>query len=113
VVLPELEQARVQNEEEGIALYTQRYRDAITHEELPEELTAASRAEELTFMREWDVLDVVPRSECWKATGKAPLQSKWVGVNKGDFARPVVRSVFVAKEFADKRSDEFFAATPR
>jgi hypothetical protein len=63
-------------------------------------------------MKEWKVWDVVPISECWKVTGRAPLQSKWVDVNKGDFARPVVRSRFVAKEFADKRSDEFFAATP-
>jgi hypothetical protein len=35
-----------------------------------------------------------------------------VDVNKGDLTRPVVRSRFVAKELADKRSDEFFAATP-
>jgi hypothetical protein len=51
-------------------------------------------------------------AECWKNTGTKPLQSKSVDVNKGDLKRPVVRSRFVAKEFAAKRSDEFFAATP-
>jgi hypothetical protein len=63
-------------------------------------------------MNEWKVWDVVPVAECWKNTGRKPLQSKWVDVNKGDLKRPVVRSRFVAKEFADKRSDDFFAATP-
>ena len=45
-------------------------------------------------------------------TGKAPLQGKWVDVNRGDLERPVVRSLYVAKEFAKSRSDDFFAATP-
>jgi hypothetical protein len=58
------------------------------------------------------VWDVAPVAERWKNTGKTPLQSKWVDVNKGDLKRPVVRSRFVAKQFADKRSGEFFAATP-
>jgi hypothetical protein len=112
-VLPEEEYTRVQDEEESLKKHSpQRYWDAITNEELPADLTAESRAEELAFMKEWGVWDVVPVSECWKNTGKRPLQSKWVDVNKGDFLRPVVRSRFVAKEFADKRSDEFFAATP-
>jgi hypothetical protein len=112
-VTPEEEHVRVQDEEESVRKHSpQRYWDAITNEELPATLTAAARAEELEFMKQWGVWDVVPTTECWKNTGKRPLQSKWVDVNKGDLQRPVVRSRFVAKEFADKRSDEFFAATP-
>jgi hypothetical protein len=112
-VVPEEEYVRVQDEQECLQKHGhQRYWDAITNEELPADLTAAARAEELAFMNEWKVWDVVPLAECWKNTGKKPLQSKWVDVNKGDLKRPVVRSRFVAKEFADKRSDEFFAATP-
>jgi hypothetical protein len=112
-VVPEAEFARVQDEQECLQKHGhQRYWDAITNEELPAGLTSAARAEELAFMAEWKVWDVVPVAECWKNTGKKPLQSKWVDVNKGDLKRPVVRSRFVAKEFADKRSDEFFAATP-
>jgi hypothetical protein len=112
-VVPEAEFVRVQDEHEGLQKHgRQMYWDAITNEELPADLTAAARAEELAFMTEWQVWDVVPVAECWKNTGKKPLQSKWVDVNKGDLKRPVVRSRFVAKEFADKRSDEFFAATP-
>jgi hypothetical protein len=112
-IAPEEEYLRVQDEVECLKKHSpQRYWDAITNEELPADLTAEARAEELAFMKEWGVWDVVPVSECWKTTGKRPLQSKWVDVNKGDLKRPVVRSRFVAKEFADKRSDEFFAATP-
>jgi hypothetical protein len=112
-VVPEEEYVRVQDEQECLQKHGhQRYWDAITNEELPANLTAEARAEELAFMDEWKVWDVVPLTECWKNTGKKPLQSKWVDVNKGDLKRPVVRSRFVAKEFADKRSDEFFAATP-
>jgi hypothetical protein len=111
--VPEAGQERVRDEEESLKVHSpQRYWDAITNAELPADLTAASRAEEIAFMKEWHVWDVVPISESWRLTGKAPLQGKWVDVNKGDFARPVVRSRYVAKEFADRRSDEFFAATP-
>jgi hypothetical protein len=112
-LVPEAGQERVWDEEESLKAHVpQKYWDAITNEELPPDLTAASRAEEIAFMKEWEVWDVVPISESWRLTGRAPLQGKWVDVNKGDFARPVIRSRYVAKEFADKRSDEFFAATP-
>ena len=40
------------------------------------------------------------------------LQGKWVDVNKGHFKKPVVRSRYVAKEFANTKSDNFFSPTP-
>jgi hypothetical protein len=60
-------------------------------------------------MKQWEVWDVVPISDCWRLTARAPLQGKWVDVNKGDFGGPSIRSRCVAKEFADKRSDEFLS----
>ena len=63
-------------------------------------------------MNGWKVWDVVPVAQCWARTGKAPLKGKWVDVNKGDQARPVIRCRWVAKEFATYKSAEFFAATP-
>ena len=89
-----------------------KYWDAITQEELPAELTRAARQEELDFMQDWHVWDVVPITESWSVTDKAPLQGKWVDVNKGDLERPVVRSRYVAKEFANTKSDDFFSPTP-
>ena len=49
---------------------------------------------------------------CWRSTGKGPLRGKWVDVNKGDAARPLVRSRYVAMEIAACKDDLFFAATP-
>ena len=64
-----------------------RYYDQITGEELPSKLTHAARMEELGFMRDWHVWDVVPESLAWQVTGKGPLGGKWVDVNKGDCRR--------------------------
>jgi hypothetical protein len=54
----------------------------------------------------------LPTSASWRLTGRAPLQGKLVDVNKGDFARPVIRSRYVAKEFADKRSERVLCGDP-
>ena len=40
---------------------------------------------------------------------KEPLQRKLVDVNKGDFEKPMVRSRYVATEFANSKSDDFFS----
>jgi hypothetical protein len=91
----------------------QAYWDENSGEALPPNLTEAARREELAFMREWRVWDVVPISECVRESGKQPLGGRWVDVNKGDHDRPDVRSRYVAKDFAGgQKSDEFFAATP-
>ena len=112
-VLPEVEGTNVRDETENLAVWgARKYWDAITQEELPAELTRAARQEELDFMQDWHVWDVVPVAESWSVTGKAPLQGKWVDVNKGDLERPVVRSRYVAKEFANTKSDDFFSPTP-
>ena len=111
-VQPEEEQPRVQDEKACFEQYAAQYWDAITNEPLPPELTGAARQEELGFMNDWKVWDVVPVSQSWDRTGKAPLKGRWVDVNKGDRTRPVIRSRWVAKEFATYKSAEFFAATP-
>ena len=113
-VLPEPAEERVIDEAAALEAFAppRRYRDAVTNEELPPGLTRAARKEELDFMKDWQVWETVPTAACWQATGRAPLQGKWVDVNKGDVANPVVRSRYVAKEFANQRDDEFFAATP-
>ena len=56
----------------------------------------------------------VPSSywEALKRTGKPPIKTRFVDVDKGDLTSPDVRSRLVAKDFAFKKNDEFFAATP-
>jgi hypothetical protein len=86
--------------------------DEITGAVLPPKLVQQARAEEIKFMLDWGVWERVPIADCWRETGRAPIGSKWVDVNKGDAVRPLIRSRFVVKEIATYKSDDFFAATP-
>jgi hypothetical protein len=109
----EAAQGHTQNEEEQLAAWAQKeVYDEITGAALPPDLVRQARAEELTFMREWGVWKRARITECWQETGKAPIGSKWVDVNKGDATKPMIRSRFVVKEIATYKSDDFFAATP-
>ncbi len=88
------------------------YWDENTGEQLPTKLVEASRGGELKFMQNWQVWEEVPIAECLQRTGKKPLGSKWVDINKGDRTSPDVRSRLVAREIAYHRNDDFYAATP-
>ena len=63
-------------------------------------------------MLNWGVWKRALITDCWAETGKAPIGSKWVDVNKGDANKPQIRRRFVVKEIATYKSDDFFAATP-
>ena len=67
------------------------YHDDLTGEPLPPKAVHAARQEELVFMWNWKVWDVVPIAECRQKTGRAPLGGRWVDVNKGDRANPDIR----------------------
>ncbi len=86
--------------------------DEITGAALSPELVRQARAEEIKFMLDWGVWERARVTDCWRETGKAPIGSKWVDVNKGDVKKPLIRSRFVVKEIATYKSDDFFAATP-
>ena len=45
-----------------------------------------ARAEEIKFMLDWGVWERALVTDCWRETGRAPIGSKWVDVNKGDAA---------------------------
>ena len=63
-------------------------------------------------MLDWRVWERALVTDCWRETGKAPIGSKWVDVNKGDASKPLIGSRFVVKEIATYKTDDFFAATP-
>ena len=112
-VFPGPEQTRVGDEAEMLLEFGGgAYWDENTGEQLPSDLVEASRSEELKFMANWQVWDEVPTAECLQRTGKKPLGSKWVDVNKGDRTSPDVRSRLVAREIAYHKNDDFYAATP-
>jgi hypothetical protein len=104
---------RVRDEDEEMAAWPEKeIYDEITGAALPQELVRQARAEEVKFMLDWGVWEKALITDCWRETGKAPIGSKWVDVNKGDATKPQIRSRFVVKEIATYKSDDFFAATP-
>merc|ERR1711938_185593 len=56
--------------------------------------------------------DKVPIAECYEKTGKGPISTKWIDINKGDQTVPKYRSRNVAREIARSKKDGLFAATP-
>ena len=54
----------------------------------------------------------VPVEECWRVTGKGPIGTRWIDVNKGDQENQELRSRLVAKEIKRDNRDDMFAATP-
>ena len=71
-----------------------------------------ARLEEMGELAKHGVYQKVPVSECWNRTGKGPIGTRWVDVNKGDDANPDYRSRLVAQEINDSKREDLFAATP-
>ena len=58
------------------------------------------------------IYDKVPEEECWRSTGKGPITTKRVYINKGDGKNPKYRPRNLAREIAYKKQDGSFVATP-
>ena len=70
-----------------------------------------ARRQELDYIAQTNVWGVVPREEA-RRNGWKIIKSRWIDVNKGDDISAQYRSRLVGEEFADKRIDGLFAATP-
>jgi hypothetical protein len=71
-----------------------------------------ARKEEVEFMKNKGIWEVVPWSEALERTGKVPVSVKWVDTMK---AGGLVRCRLVARDFRtkdDKDREDLFAATP-
>jgi hypothetical protein len=101
------------NEEE---VQVEWYEDLKTGEGLDPQMVKQARKEELEFMKKIGLFDLVPVEDCWKSTGKDPITTKWVDVNKGSMEKPDVRCRLVARDFKPKgeagRADLFAAMPP-
>ena len=87
--------------------------DDVTGKELKPALVKAARSEEMKYVSDMGVYDVSAVADCWWITGKAPIRSRWVDINKGDDQRPNYRSRWVAQQIrTDKGQWELFAGTP-
>ena len=94
---------------------TNGYLDERTGLKLDVRLTKRAEAEEVEFMQKICLYDVVSNSECWEKTGKPPISTKWVRVNKGTQEAPDIRCRLVARDFkpkGEKDRSEIFAAMP-
>ena len=71
-----------------------------------------ARAKEIEYFRKMQVYTKVPIDECWQKTGKAPIRTGWVEINKGDERVPNYRARLVGKEIKRDKREDLFAATP-
>ena len=66
-------------------------------------------------MEGFGIFEETSVEECRRETGRMPVDTKWVDVNKGSEAEPVVRSRLVARDFkpkGEKERGDLFAAMP-
>ena len=64
------------------------------------------------YVREHTVYKHSTLKECYLKTGKAPIETRWIDINKGDDENPSYRSRWVAKDFRRAWVETVFAATP-
>ena len=86
--------------------------DDVTNESLIPELVMKARAEELKYFDEMGVYEYATLDECKRVTGKSPIGTRWIDINKGDSTKTNYRSRLVAKEFKVDVRPDLFAATP-
>jgi hypothetical protein len=89
--------------------------DTKTGDVLDPLLVREARFEEIEYMRGIGLYTKVSLGECWARTGKAPITTKWVDVNKGSSQCPDLRCRLVARDFKSKGEgarDDLYAAMP-
>ena len=62
--------------------------DDITGKYLDPGLVHRARQEEMEMFQKHNAFTFVPLSECYTATGKGPIGTRWVDVNKSDDTTP-------------------------
>ena len=73
------------------------YWDDVSGQVLDPKLTQAARAEEVECIKSMGVYKKVPISQCVSETGRRPVGTRWIDVNKGDSVNPKHRSRLVAR----------------
>ena len=86
--------------------------DDLSGEALDLEQVRKARQDEIAYFKSMKVYEKVPITEAYDKTGKAPIQCRWIDVNKGDNSNPLYRSRLVAKEFKTDVRPDLYAATP-
>ena len=87
--------------------------DDLSGKELNAKLVKRAREEEMKDINKHNVYEQVDIRECWDNTGKEPIGTRWVDINKGDDVNPDYRSRLVAQEIKHDKREDLFAATPQ
>ena len=80
--------------------------------EIDEEELQRARTEEVSFMKKLGVWEPSSLEECLQMTGRPPVSTRWVDVDKGREGRVEIRSRLVTRDFrvkGDKREVDTFA----
>ena len=86
--------------------------DEVSGKPLETSKVEAARAEELDFAERYNLWTAAPIQEAWDVTGKGPISSRWIDLDKGDLNKPNYRSRLVIQEVRRSGIDAIFAATP-
>jgi hypothetical protein len=86
--------------------------DEVTGLALDPKLVKAAEDEEAETFEEYDVWSSASDTECETVTGKRPIPSRHVYLNKGDSDNPIIRARLVAQEVKKKVIESLFAGTP-
>ena len=97
--------------EEGVSEWI--FWDDVTGEQLEGWRVREARNEEMKEVWKHGIYEKVPIQQCWDRTGKGPIGTRWVDINKGDRWNPEYRSRLVAMEFNTDKRNDLFAAPPR
>ena len=96
----------------------QEFRDRSTGLPLNPEMVKKARTLEMQHLEELKVLEDSDRDACLDETGRPPIPTNWVDINKGDSLRPNCRSRLVCQETRGRPTIDVedwaatFAATP-
>ena len=76
----------------------QEFRDRRLGFPLNPQMAKKARELEMQYMEELKVLEDSDRDACMAETGRPPIPTDWVDINKGDSLRPNYRSRLVCQE---------------
>ena len=73
------------------------YVDEVTGGALRRDLVEKARAEELAWVHQEQIYEKVPVHQCLERSGKRPMTTRWLDLNKGDEEHPSSRAHFMGR----------------
>ena len=77
--------------------------DDVSGKQLDTDKVISARSDEMAYFKKHRVYRKVPMSLCYEVTGKAPISTRWIDINKGDTQNPTYRSRFCCKRNQERQ----------